>query len=98
MSITTPSSPAAAVPRLDWPFLIAAVLAAAVLVALVVLDGQPASAALIIGGVWRGAPRLKKPVSVSAPRGGLPAEGEGGPQARRPPRGEGAGGWRVGGG
>ena len=32
----------------DWPFLVAAVAATAVLVALVALDGQPASAALIL--------------------------------------------------
>ena len=36
MSTTTLSPSAAAVSRLDWPFLIAAVLATAVLVALVV--------------------------------------------------------------
>src|SRR5258708_2456914 len=66
MSITTLSSPAAAVPRLDWPFLIAAVLATAVLVALVVLDGQPASAALIIGGVSLVAAFLKTEFSFTA--------------------------------
>jgi uncharacterized membrane protein YedE/YeeE len=66
MSTTTLSSPAAAVPRLDWPFLIAAVLATAVLVALVVLDGQPASAALIIGGFALGAAFLKTEFSFTA--------------------------------
>jgi uncharacterized membrane protein YedE/YeeE len=66
MSTTTLSSPAAAVPRLDWRFLIAAVLATAVLVALVVLDGQPASAALIIGGFALGAAFLKTEFSFTA--------------------------------
>src|SRR6266567_965814 len=66
MSTATLPSPAAAVPRLDWPFLIAAVVAAAVLVALVVLDGQPASAALIIGGFALGAAFLKTEFSFTA--------------------------------
>ena len=35
----------AKLPRLDWPFLSAAVLITAVLVALVLFDGQPASEA-----------------------------------------------------
>jgi len=66
MTTTTLSSPAADVPRLDWPFLIAAVLGTAVLVALVVLDGQPASAALIIGGFALGAAFLKTEFSFTA--------------------------------
>jgi uncharacterized membrane protein YedE/YeeE len=66
MSTTALSSPAAAVPRLDWSFLTAAVLATAVLVALVVLDGQPASAALIIGGFALGAAFLKTEFSFTA--------------------------------
>src|SRR3954471_24658591 len=66
MSTTTLLSPAAAVPRRDWPFLIAAVLATAVLVALVVLDGQPASAALIVGGFALGAAFLKTEFSFTA--------------------------------
>jgi uncharacterized membrane protein YedE/YeeE len=66
MSTTTLSSPAAAVPRVDWPFLIAAMLGTAVLVALVVLDGQPASAALIIGGFALGAAFLKTEFSFTA--------------------------------
>ncbi len=66
MSTTTLSPSAAAVSRLDWPFLIAAVLATAVLVALVVLDGQPASAALIIGGFALGAAFLKTEFSFAA--------------------------------
>jgi uncharacterized protein len=68
MSTTTLSPPAAAaaVSRLDWQFLIAAVLATAVPVALVVLDGQPASAALIIGGFALGAAFLKTEFSFTA--------------------------------
>jgi len=66
MSTTTLSSPAADVPRLDWPFLLAAVLGTAVLVALVVLDGQPASAALIVGGFALGAAFLKTEFSFTA--------------------------------
>jgi uncharacterized protein len=66
MSTTTLSSPAADLPRLDWPFLLAAVLGAAVLIALVVLDGQPASAALIIGGFGLGAAFLKTEFSFTA--------------------------------
>ena len=64
MSTTTFSPPA--VSRLDWPFLIAAVLATAVPIALVVLDGQPASAALIVGGFALGAAFLKTEFSFTA--------------------------------
>ena len=56
MTTTTVETPAAALPRLDWPFLIAALLGTAVLVALVGLDGQLASAALILSALrsaWR---------------------------------------------
>jgi uncharacterized protein len=66
MSTTTLSSPAAAAPRLDWPFLLAAMLGTAVLVALVMLDGQPASAALIVGGFALGAAFLKTEFSFTA--------------------------------
>jgi uncharacterized membrane protein YedE/YeeE len=52
--------------RLDWPFLIAAVLGAAVLVALVALDGQPASAALVILGFALGIAFLKSEFSFTA--------------------------------
>jgi len=63
---TTTISPPASLPRLDWPFLLAAVLATAVLVALVVLDGQPMSAALIIGGFALGVAFLKFEFSFTA--------------------------------
>src|SRR5436305_13569533 len=65
MSTITLSPPLAAAPRPDWPFLIAALFATAVLVALVVLDGQPASAALIIGGFALGAAFLKTELSFT---------------------------------
>src|ERR1041385_7014081 len=66
MSTTAFSHPAVAAPRLDWPFLIAALLATAVLVALTWLDGQPASAALLIGGFALGAAFLKTEFSFTA--------------------------------
>jgi uncharacterized protein len=66
MSIALETPAVAAPPRLDWPFLIAAVLATAVLVALVVLDGQPASAALLIFGFGLGAAFLKAEFSFTA--------------------------------
>jgi len=67
MSIAALETPAVAVPpRLDWPFLIAAVLATAVLVALVALDGQPASAALLVLGFALGAAFLKAEFSFTA--------------------------------
>jgi hypothetical protein len=66
MSSATLETPAAAAPRLDWPFLIAAVLGTAVLVALVALDGQPASAALIVLGFALGVAFLKTEFSFAA--------------------------------
>ncbi len=67
MSTATLETPAvAATPRLDWPFLIAAVLATAVLVTLVVLDGRPASAALIVLGFALGVAFLKAEFSFTA--------------------------------
>jgi uncharacterized membrane protein YedE/YeeE len=55
-----------AILRLDWPFLIAAALGTAVLIALVALDGQPASAALIILGFALGVAFLKAEFSFTA--------------------------------
>src|SRR6267378_5450217 len=66
MSATIVETPAARLLRLDWPFLIAAVLGATVLVALVVLDGQPASAALVIFGFALGIAFLKSEFSFTA--------------------------------
>ena len=62
----TPSAAAARVPHLDWPFLIASSLALAVLVALVVIDGQPAAAAPLILGFALGAVFLKAEFSFTA--------------------------------
>ena len=62
----TPSATAARLPRLDWPFLVASSLALAVLVALVVIDGQPAAAALLILGFALGAVFLKAEFSFTA--------------------------------
>jgi uncharacterized membrane protein YedE/YeeE len=53
-------------PRLDWPFLIASVLATAVMIALVMIDGQPAAAALIVLGFALGVTFLKTEFSFTA--------------------------------
>ena len=66
MNTATLERPAAVAARLDWPFLIAALLGTAVLVALVALDGQPASAALVIGGFALGVAFLKSEFSFTA--------------------------------
>jgi uncharacterized membrane protein YedE/YeeE len=65
------TSTAAAIPvetpsRIDWPFFLAALLATAVLVALVLLDGQPAAAALIVLGFALGAAFLLFEFSYTA--------------------------------
>jgi uncharacterized membrane protein YedE/YeeE len=62
----TPSAAVTLLPRLDWPFLIASSLALAVLVALVLIDGQPAAAALLILGFALGAVFLKVEFSFTA--------------------------------
>jgi uncharacterized membrane protein YedE/YeeE len=66
MSATTLEAPATGLRRIDWPFLIAALLATAVPVALVALDGQPASAALVILGFALGVAFLKSEFSFTA--------------------------------
>jgi uncharacterized membrane protein YedE/YeeE len=67
MSVATAETAEASVSsRLDWPFLSAAVLATAVLVALVLFDGQPASAALILFGFALGIVFLKAEFSFTA--------------------------------
>src|SRR6187402_1222282 len=66
MSSAAESIAAARAPRLDWPFLIASVLALAVLVALVLVDGQPAAAALLAFGFALGAVFLKTEFSFTA--------------------------------
>ena len=62
----TEARAAAPLPRLDWSFLIASVLAAAVLIALVLVDGQPAAAALIALGFALGVVFLKAEFSFTA--------------------------------
>src|SRR6185369_13488755 len=66
MSSVAQSLVAARAARLDWPFLIASVLALAVLVALVLVDGQPAAAALLAFGFALGAVFLKTEYSFTA--------------------------------
>src|SRR5215470_889558 len=63
---TTTLSPSAELPRLDRPFLVAALLGTTLLVALVALDGQPASAALIVLGFALGVAFLKAEFSFTA--------------------------------
>ena len=62
----TPSATTTRGSHLDWPFLIASSLALAVLVALVLVDGQPAAAALLILGFALGAVFLKSEFSFTA--------------------------------
>src|SRR5215212_5679935 len=66
MTTTTLEASATPLSRLDWPFLIAAVLGTAVLVALVALDGQLASAMLVILGFALGVAFLKAEFSFTA--------------------------------
>jgi uncharacterized membrane protein YedE/YeeE len=66
MTTTTLGTSASSLPRLDWPFLIAAVLGTAVLVTLVALDGQPASAALLMLGFALGIAFFKAEFSFTA--------------------------------
>lgn len=66
MSTTTVSVSTPAASNIDYLFLGAAVLATAILVALVLLDGQPASAVLILGGFALGIAFLKAEFSYTA--------------------------------
>jgi uncharacterized membrane protein YedE/YeeE len=63
---TAEATAPASLPRLDWPFLACAVLVTAVLVALVLIDGQPASAWLLLCGFALGAVFLKAEFSFTA--------------------------------
>ncbi len=65
-TLTAPKSGAAT--GIDYLFLGAALLVTAVLVALVLLDGQPASAALILGGFGLGIAFLKADFSYTVSR------------------------------
>src|SRR6185436_15421693 len=62
----TTSAPVERAPRFDWPFIAAAVLATALLVAHVLIDGQPAAAALVLSGFALGAVFLKAEFSFTA--------------------------------
>src|SRR5258708_11607024 len=62
----------------DWPFLPAAVLATALLVALVILDGEPRSAGLIAAGFGLGVAFLKTEFSFTASWRRFLARGEAG--------------------
>jgi uncharacterized protein len=65
--ITLGSAGAApATPRFDWPFLTGAVAATVLLMALVLLDGQPASAMLLLSGFGLGVVFLKAEFSFTA--------------------------------
>jgi len=66
MSTATISAPSVVAPRADYLFVSIAVLATAILVALVLLDGQPASAALVLGGFGLGVAFLKAEFSYAA--------------------------------
>jgi uncharacterized protein len=65
-TVTSHPVSSAPAPHLDWPFLIASVLALAVLIALVLVDGQPAAAALLALGFALGAAFLKAEFSFTA--------------------------------
>src|SRR6476469_4374108 len=66
MSSVAESLVAARAARADWPFLIASVLALGVLIVLVLIDGQPAAAALLAFGFALGAVFLKTEFSFTA--------------------------------
>jgi uncharacterized membrane protein YedE/YeeE len=77
MTVAATQPPVAARPsRRDWPFLLAAVLATALLVALVLIDGQPAAAALLVFGFALGAVFLKAEFSFTASWRRLIARGQ----------------------
>src|SRR5687768_13699594 len=62
--------------RWDWPFVTAAVLATALLVTLVLIDGQPAAAALVLSGFALGVVFLKAEFSFTASWRRLIARGQ----------------------
>jgi uncharacterized membrane protein YedE/YeeE len=78
LAITAEGTVAAAARRSDWLFLIAAVLAASLLSALVILDGQPASAGLIGLGFLLGIAFFKAEFSFTAAWRRLLTRGEAG--------------------
>ena len=77
MSLAATTSVAAErAPRWDWPFVAAAVLATALLIALVLIDGQPAAAALVLSGFALGVVFLKAEFSFTASWRRLIARGQ----------------------
>lgn len=65
-------------PRFDWPFLAVAILAMAIFIALIGLDGQPASAGLLVAGFALGVVFLKTEFSFTASWRRFIARGEAG--------------------
>src|SRR5262245_934639 len=63
---TAESSAPTTLSRVDWPFFAAALLVTAALIALVLLDGQPASAALLLSGFALGVVFLNAEFSFTA--------------------------------
>jgi uncharacterized membrane protein YedE/YeeE len=66
MTAASPTMSATMERAVDWPFLAGAILATAILVALVLVDGQPNSAALIVLGFGLGVIFLKAEFSFTA--------------------------------
>src|SRR5690349_20058156 len=66
MTVAATNIPASSAPASDWPFVAAAVLIVALLVGLVLIDGQPMSAALLVLGFCLGAAFLKFEFSFTA--------------------------------
>src|ERR1700753_1802635 len=83
MTVTAIHEPAAPAVGIDKLFLGFALFATAVLVALVLLDHQPASAALILGGFGLGVAFLKAEFSFTASWRRFLTRGEAGGVARR---------------
>lgn len=76
--VTADTADAARPPRVDWPFLLSAVLSTVLLAALVLVDGQWASAALIGLGFALGAIFLRAEFSFTASWRRFLTRGEGG--------------------
>ncbi len=66
MTVATTNIPAATAPASDWPFVATAAFIVAALVGLVLIDGQPMSAALLVLGFFLGIAFLKFEFSFTA--------------------------------
>jgi uncharacterized membrane protein YedE/YeeE len=66
MTVATSNIPSVATPAADWPFVAAALLVMALLIGLVLIDGQPLSAGLLMLGFALGAAFLKFEFSFTA--------------------------------